>query len=205
MPPTKMSTCASMGKIFVAITFSRALVAPPPKFSANSLKWGCSQARNDDNKILYFKTYISCHANRLNTSCFIAFTPKTELMDHYKRLTYQWMLLLSRQWRSFCQDTMQVAVRGTQYWLLYEALNYLKYDKMSSFLKCAVQVLCQVHPNGSIYYYYYLIIIWGWGLFTSIRGLDVRTWNNLFANYFIFLWIILICFNNIREFFPQFI
>ena len=46
---------------------------------------------------------------------------------------------------------------------------------MSSFLKCAVQVLCQVHPNGSIYYYYYLIIIWGWGLFTSIRGLDVRT------------------------------
>ena len=25
--------------------------------------------------------------------------------------------------------------------------------------------------------------------------------NNLFANYFIFLWIILICFNNIREFF----
>ena len=164
MPPTKMSTCASMGKIFVAVTFSRALVAPPPKFSANSLKWGCSQARNDDNKILYFKTYISCHANRLNTSCFIAFTPKTELMDHYKRLTYQWMLLLSRQWRSFCQDTMQAAVRGTQYWLLYEALNYLKYDKMSSFLKCAVQVLCQVHPNGSIYYYYYyLIIIWGKG------------------------------------------
>ena len=25
--------------------------------------------------------------------------------------------------------------------------------------------------------------------------------NNLFANYFIFLWIILICFNNIRKFF----
>ena len=25
--------------------------------------------------------------------------------------------------------------------------------------------------------------------------------NNLFANYFIFLWIILICFNNIRNFF----
>ena len=25
--------------------------------------------------------------------------------------------------------------------------------------------------------------------------------NNLFANYFIFLWIILICFNNIRGFF----
>ena len=41
---------------------------------------------------------------------------------------------------------------------------------MSSFLKCAVQVLCQVHPNGSIYYYYLIII---WGLFKSIRGLDI--------------------------------
>lgn len=31
------------GEKIAAVTFSRALVASPPKFSANSLKWGCSQ------------------------------------------------------------------------------------------------------------------------------------------------------------------
>ena len=58
---------------------------------------------------------------------------------------------------------------------------------MSSFLECAVQVMCQVHPKRSIIIISFIYSFFreggGGAVFKSIRGHDMRTlYNNFLVN-----------------------